>query len=66
MEQQESINQCLNKCITTVSSLMNEFVVLKERCNEFEVRVGVYKVKVISRLKEMKRMLIRQLKKRLM
>ena len=39
MEQQESINQCLNKCLTTVSSLMNEFVVLKERCDDFELRV---------------------------
>lgn len=39
MDQQESINQCLNKCISTVTSLMNEFETVRERCNELELRV---------------------------
>lgn len=40
-EQQESVNQCLNKCAATATSLLSEFESLKERCNDLEMRVGV-------------------------
>ena len=41
MEQQESVNQCLNKCVSTSTALLTEFESLKERCNDLETRVRV-------------------------